>query len=435
MTNNTESGNNYYKCDVLIIGAGPAGAALAVFLSGTGLDIILIDKKSHIEEPVRCAEYVPAAFTGIFDFKLKGIDNEIEKLQTFINIKPYRASIKELNSARSTNCSKNNLSDIYPDAGLSSCRTKTEMLLNPLPGNLAPASEIRAPGYIIERKTMIRDWIARFVNSGGRYLPSAKAFKISGSQVKALKEGEKIIIKAQIIAGADGPVSLAAKYAGCSCTHFLAGLNLKYKNPDAGPACRSTKVFFLPEIKGGYAWIFPGQKFTNYGLGLDLGLFCRNKKKPGVQKRLFEKIFKNVLKNTEDNNLGKNNLNPMCGRTKLSSGLIPVSGIATNPVYKNIVLVGDAAGLCNPVTGAGIYNAVCSARIAAKYILEAAAGKGTPALQQIRKEYNDYFKGSLDRALAKRKEISSGWKSQKTPAQFERFVRATWVAFRQYWQI
>jgi digeranylgeranylglycerophospholipid reductase len=435
MAKNTESFKNYYKCDVLITGAGPAGASLAVFLSGTGLDIILIDKKRHIEEPLRCAEYVPAAFTGLFGFKLKGIDNRIEKLQTFINIKPSRANIKELNLARGINCLKSDLSDICPDAELSSCRNETGRLLNPLPGNLVPASEIRAPGYIMDRKTLIKDWIARFVNSGGRYLPSTKAFKISGSQITALKDGEKIIIKAQIIAGADGPVSLAAGHAGCACRHFLAGINLKYKNPDAGPACRSTKVFFLPEIKGGYAWIFPGQKFTNYGLGADLGLFCRHEKKPGVQKKLFEKIFGNVLKNAEDNNLWKNNLNSLCGRAKLSSGLIPVSGIAANPVYKNIILLGDAAGLCNPVTGAGIYNAVYSAKIAAKYILEAAAGKGMPALQQIRKEYNDYFKGSIDRALAKRKEISSGWQSQKTPEQFERFVKTTWVAFRQYWQI
>jgi digeranylgeranylglycerophospholipid reductase len=388
-------GSINYKCDVLIIGAGPAGAALAVFLSGTGLEIILIDKKSYIEEPIRCAEYVPSTFAGLFDFKLKGIDNSIEKLQTFINVAP-------------------------------GCIDKEQ-------NYLSPASELRAPGYIIDRKKMIEDWIARFVKYGGRYMPSTKALKISGTEVTALKGGQQIIIKAQIIAGADGPVSLTAGCIGSAGRHFLAGINLKYKNPDALSICHSTKVFFLPEIKGGYAWVFPGRTFTNYGLGVDLELFYRHYKNPGIQKRLFEHIFGNILKNDEENNPEKNDINSLCGRAKLSSGLIPISGITTNPVQKNIILLGDAAGLCNPVTGAGIFNAVYSSGIAAKYIKKAFGSKDMSVLQEIREEYNDYFRRSLDRACAKRKEISCGWKNQKTPELFERFIKKTWVAFRQYW--
>ncbi len=385
MSKKTETPRTYFKCDLLIIGAGPAGAALAVFLSATGLNIILIDKKSHIEEPLRCAEYVPAVFTGLFDFKLRGIDNSIDKLQTFINVKPCGA-IKELNL-----------------------------------DNLHHASEMKAPGYIIDRREMIKDWITRFTKYGGIYLPSTKALKISGRQVTALKDGRQIIIRAQIIAGADGPLSLAAGHIGSAGGHFLAGINLKCKNINTGRISQSTKVFFLPEIRGGYAWVFPGRKFTNYGLGVDLALFCRHFEKSGIQKHLFYQIFGQVLSDSEDK------------RAKLSSGLIPVSGITINPVQKNIILLGDAAGLCNPVTGAGIYNAVYSSRIAAEYIKEAAAVKSTSVLQKISKEYNVYFKDSLNRALVKRKEISAGWQNQKTTQQFEKFIKKTWVAFRQYW--
>ena len=49
------------KCDVLIIGAGPAGASLVLYLEEEGISGILIDKKAEIDNPVRCAEYVPAA--------------------------------------------------------------------------------------------------------------------------------------------------------------------------------------------------------------------------------------------------------------------------------------------------------------------------------------------------------------------------------------
>ncbi|MCK5567805.1 MAG: FAD-dependent monooxygenase, partial [Actinomycetia bacterium] len=37
---------NILKCDVLIIGAGPAGASLSLYLAEEGIDTILIDKKS-----------------------------------------------------------------------------------------------------------------------------------------------------------------------------------------------------------------------------------------------------------------------------------------------------------------------------------------------------------------------------------------------------
>ncbi|MCJ7472519.1 MAG: FAD-dependent monooxygenase, partial [Actinobacteria bacterium] len=49
------------SCGVLIVGAGPAGASLASFLAGKGIECILIDKKKRIDIPLRCAEYVPRA--------------------------------------------------------------------------------------------------------------------------------------------------------------------------------------------------------------------------------------------------------------------------------------------------------------------------------------------------------------------------------------
>jgi flavin-dependent dehydrogenase len=43
-----------------------------------------------------------------------------------------------------------------------------------------------------------------------------------------------------------------------------------------------------------------------------------------------------------------------------------------------VVLVGDAAGLTDPITGEGISHAVASGRVAAEAIAEAAAGGGLP---------------------------------------------------------
>ena len=47
-----------FKTDVLVVGAGPAGSLAAREASKNGADVILIDLKSEIGSPKRCAEGV-----------------------------------------------------------------------------------------------------------------------------------------------------------------------------------------------------------------------------------------------------------------------------------------------------------------------------------------------------------------------------------------
>ena len=46
------------KTDVLVVGSGPAGSLAARYAAMGGADVILIDKKSEIGSPKRCAEGV-----------------------------------------------------------------------------------------------------------------------------------------------------------------------------------------------------------------------------------------------------------------------------------------------------------------------------------------------------------------------------------------
>ncbi len=69
-------------CDVLVVGAGPAGLSAARAAAIKGLKVICIDKKKILGEPVKCAEgigsylfdYLPFSIPNKFiDFKIKGI--------------------------------------------------------------------------------------------------------------------------------------------------------------------------------------------------------------------------------------------------------------------------------------------------------------------------------------------------------------------------
>ena len=43
-------------CEVLVVGAGPAGSALAAQLAAAGRDVLLIEARRH-PRPKACAEY------------------------------------------------------------------------------------------------------------------------------------------------------------------------------------------------------------------------------------------------------------------------------------------------------------------------------------------------------------------------------------------
>jgi digeranylgeranylglycerophospholipid reductase len=50
--------------DLLVVGAGPAGCAVACEAAKAGLCVLVVERKSTVGVPVRCAEYVPAPLVG-----------------------------------------------------------------------------------------------------------------------------------------------------------------------------------------------------------------------------------------------------------------------------------------------------------------------------------------------------------------------------------
>ncbi|MBN2126923.1 MAG: NAD(P)/FAD-dependent oxidoreductase [Candidatus Diapherotrites archaeon] len=61
---------NNLTCDVLVVGAGPAGLSAAYSLAKAGKKVICIDKKEKIGEPVRCAEGIGSYLFNKLPFKI-----------------------------------------------------------------------------------------------------------------------------------------------------------------------------------------------------------------------------------------------------------------------------------------------------------------------------------------------------------------------------
>jgi digeranylgeranylglycerophospholipid reductase len=107
----------------------------------------------------------------------------------------------------------------------------------------------------------------------------------------------------------------------------------------------------------------------------------------------------------------------------VTGGAIPVGGMLRpwgNLGKSLVMLAGDAAGLANPVTGAGIAAAVHSGRLAG----QAAA---TGAVQDYEEELADVHRAALERAARRRRELLSSNHEKAA-------LRRGWIAYPEYWQ-
>ncbi len=418
------------KCEVLIIGAGPAGASLAFFLAGEGIGTILIDKKSEIDTPLRCAEYVPAAIGRLFDRPISGISCSTVSMDTYIDYE----------------------------------------YVNTIP----------SPGFMLDRPVFLKSLIDGFTESGGEFLPGTKAVSFNDGNGDGRKpvsgkpdiqqmdrqnngpgmvstavlgpDGKKSMIESRVIVGADGPNSIVGRYIGSTNSSYVLGLgeNIPVEAKDK----KKTLIFFSPEIVGGYGWLFPKAGSTNLGIGCQ---FAQKEKNRNMALKKIYMDFKKKLfsmdlfdfQNDQFNKIkevdhvrsrGQSGRMPEQLRQGLRAGLIPASGMHEKTVSGSFILAGDAAGLTNPITGAGIYNAVSSSKMISGIAASALKDSDVDILTDIEKQYLNTFGQSLQRAASKREELVDSWPDScgfgtDGDGSFDRLIRRCWISFKDYWRL
>jgi flavin-dependent dehydrogenase len=112
-------------------------------------------------------------------------------------------------------------------------------------------------------------------------------------------------------------------------------------------------VIFYGFVDWGYAWIFPNKEGLKVGI---CGLKRKNNKK-------IISLFKDFLSEMDLQD------NPY---EKINSYVLPYGSFLPSPYFRNVLMVGDAAGFADPFLGEGIFYAQRSAELAARAILSAA---------------------------------------------------------------
>ena len=220
-------------------------------------------------------------------------------------------------------------------------------------------------------------------------------------------------IDARVVIGADGPRSRVGRMAGLVNRALVEARQVTVPLLGRHDA---TDIFLSAEIVGGYGWLFPRGSEAN--LGLAVVPEARQQLKP-----LLDSLRERLI---AEGRIG-------AATRRLTGGAIPVGGIAGLAGHIGalpVLLAGDAAGLANPVTGAGVNAAVLSGRMAG--LAAARMARGHPrAAQDYVEEVSDLFAPSLDLALRRRGELMRHHAGGATPGPDD--LRRGWIAYGAYW--
>ena len=169
-------------------------------------------------------------------------------------------------------------------------------------------------------------------------------------------------VTADVLVGADGANGVAARAAGLGAG-IVHGVALE--GNVAWPALRReryerTAVIELGVVPGGYGWVFPKGDHANLGVG------GWSNEGPRLRDRLAR--------------LARAHGVPGTALSAVQGHRLPMRRLGVAPASGRTLLVGDAAGLVDPLSGDGIYEAFVSAQLAAKAILKGDLGGYAAAL-------------------------------------------------------
>jgi geranylgeranyl reductase family protein len=172
---------------------------------------------------------------------------------------------------------------------------------------------------------------------------------LSETHVEACVGGTPV--RADLLVGADGANGVVARAAGLAdgiVTGVALEGNVPYGRIDRAPIDR-TAVIELGVVPGGYGWVFPKGDHANLGVG---GWGSEGSRLRDHLARLSRAHEVDVV-----------HLESLRGHR------LPMRKLGAVPACGRVLLVGDAAGLVDPLSGDGIYEAFVSARLAADSIL------------------------------------------------------------------
>lgn len=317
--------------DIIIAGGGPAGSTAGYILSRSGFRVLLIDKSTFPRNKL-CGGCITHKTIKLLE-RVFGETAEGLKKKDIINFESSHYEIF--------------------------CRNK-----------LITKRDSPVPFYFVERYKYDSFFLGKAQQAGVEVIEGEGVIScdLPASEIRT-SSGKTFT--ARFIIGADGINSMMRRHFpdeefpreiwqldhATALEAFISRSEIQ--KPVNNPA------LYFDFINYGYAWMFPNKDKVIVGLG---GLTQKNKKQ-------FLPSFNNFLSTL---NIGKLTIDNIRGYA------FPYGNFLQKPAFRNIMLVGDAAGFADPLLGEGIYYAQRSAELASQAICETLKeGKNFNAMEKL----------------------------------------------------
>jgi menaquinone-9 beta-reductase len=314
--------------DALVIGSGPAGSVAALVLARGGARVALVDKASFPRDKA-CGDMVgPRGVQLLADLGLPVPDGP--RVGDMLVVGPTGRRVRMPSAAGLT----------YPGHGTAVTRTVFDAMLH---------DAAREAGV-----TALYGRAAAPLETAGR---------MDGYR---LESGEEV--HADFVIGADGATSGVAQAAELvEASRVLWGFAIRTYLPQEVDLAAIVMWEPTPwRAFPGYGWVFPG---ADGGANIGLGIATRADRQAGAHAVRSLPGFLGHLRAVGLLDEAVPEVLP-----RRLGGWLKMGMVGTTPAAGRVLLVGDAAGLINPLQGEGIAQGMRSGQLAAETLLAGPAG-------------------------------------------------------------
>lgn len=343
------------SAQVIVVGAGPAGAAVAYHLATAGVDVLVLEKGTFPRDKVCGDGLTPRAVKSLVGM---GFDLDEPGWQK-------NKGLRIIGAGHRVELPWPDLAD-FPSYGMVRPRMQLDELL---------ARHAQKAGARLQERTSVTGAVT---DATGRVIGvTAKTIGEDG------RRGAEVTYRADLVVACDGVSSRLATGLGIERRQnrpMAVAARAYYKTPMHDDPWMESWLELWDGKPGesnqlpGYGWIFPcGDGTANVGLGiLDSSAAFRTYDSKAAIRTWLEHTPAEMGFSDPANLVGE-----------IRSAALPM-GFNRKPHYRNgLLLVGDSGGMVNPFNGEGIDYALEAGSLAAEIMVQALARPAGPSRERV----------------------------------------------------